>query len=49
MKEYTSSGLSHSESEWPYIGKLLYYKNMYMVPPRFNVAASDLRKTKTGG
>lgn len=41
VKEYTSSGLSHSEAEWPYLGKVLYYKNMYMVPPRFNVRSDD--------
>ena len=40
LKEYTSSGLSHSEAEWPYLGVIYYYYNMYMVPPRFNVVLS---------
>lgn len=39
MKEFVSSGLSHSEGEYPYLGSLPYYELMFFVPDVFNVAS----------
>lgn len=36
VKEITSSGLSHSGGDWPYIGPLFYHKITLNVPPRYS-------------
>lgn len=36
LKEWTSSGLSHSDGEYPYIGSLPFHLGLYLVPPTFS-------------
>lgn len=47
VKEFTSSGLSHADGDWPYIGSLYYYEIMLKVGPQYSVASRDCRPKMT--
>ena len=36
LKEWTSSGLSHSDGEYPYIGAIPYHLGLYLAPPTYS-------------
>lgn len=40
VMEYTSSGITHAEGEFPYVGASIYWIQDLLVPPIFSVEDS---------
>ena len=48
LKEWTSSGLSHSDGEYPYIGSLVYHLGNFLIPPVFSTDKDRYSKRNAG-
>ena len=48
IREYTSSGITHAEGEFPYLGSLYYHHTNFFTPPRYSTDNDRYMKRNIG-